>query len=323
MRREYNRKNIYKLLTKGFSVAELRTICMIHFEEVFSELSENSTLTMLVQKLYTHCQSRGLLDELIEALADENPLRFKEFAPYYQDVSTEKEDEIRRKTHSLANSATVDDARMQVTNSGPIRFERPASFQNAAPQKRKILFLAADPKDSRIDLAQEYQEIRREFLEGGQRDAYEWIMPVMAVSFRELMRALSQNPQIVHFSGHGEGDGLYLLDANGFSKKIAAEVLDILFDGLKTITECILLNACHSAEQAKQLSRHGFYVVGYNKAIGDVAARDFAKAFYICISEGNDYLRAARMGLAVLMSVHGISHLSLEVWKDGEQLLGA
>lgn len=63
---------------------------------------------------------------------------------------------------------------------------------------------------------------------------------------------LDVNPQIIHFSGHGEGhDGLVFEDDRGKPKLISGEALAGLFRLFADQVECVVLNRCYSAVQAE------------------------------------------------------------------------
>ena len=91
----------------------------------------------------------------------------------------------------------------------------------------------------------------------------------------DLRRALLDfNPEIVHFCGHGLGDdGLVLENDPGLAQLVPTEALANLFKRFATRgLECVVLNACYSEIQAKEIAEHIDYVVGMSSGIGDDAA---------------------------------------------------
>src|SRR5437016_13261369 len=65
---------------------------------------------------------------------------------------------------------------------------------------------------------------------------------------------LDYAPLVVHFSGHGSPTGdLSLQSESGGPAPVAVNVLANLFQILKSPTECVVLNACHSSAQAQAL----------------------------------------------------------------------
>ena len=75
----------------------------------------------------------------------------------------------------------------------------------------KILLFAANPQGTApLDLAREFREIDEEVGRGKFRDAVELIL-VPGTRPVDLLRKLNENqPQVVHFSSHGDPDHLVL-----------------------------------------------------------------------------------------------------------------
>jgi hypothetical protein len=113
-----------------------------------------------------------------------------------------------------------------------------------------------------------------------------------------MQRAVLEfSPQIVHFSGHGVGEGgLALEDETGQAKLVSAEALAGMFELFADQVECVLLNACYSEVQAKAISRHINYVIGMNRAVGDKAALEFAVGFYDALGAGKSIEFAYKFG---------------------------
>jgi AAA-like domain/CHAT domain len=174
---------------------------------------------------------------------------------------------------------------------------------------KKILILAANPIDLvRLSLDREVGEIRTTLQLSKNRDQFEIAMRG-SVRPNELQQYLYDlQPQIVHFSGHGLGDpmagneprssrkltpildddsqmpqGLMFEDDNGRSKVVSGAALANLIGLFKDQVICVVLNACYSAQQAQEIAKHIPYVVGMNRAIGDIAARKFSQGFYRAI----------------------------------------
>ena len=164
--------------------------------------------------------------------------------------------------------------------------------------KRTILLLAANPLGtSHLCLGEEERDIRTEL----QRTRYcNWfdLQSRWAVRYSDVQTALHEiTPQIVHFSGHGEGqDGLVFQDENGRAKLINSEALANLFQLCAEHVECVVLNACFSDVQAREIALHIPYVIGMKSAIGDRAAREFSIGFYKALGFGKPYSRACEWG---------------------------
>jgi CHAT domain len=66
-----------------------------------------------------------------------------------------------------------------------------------------------------------------------------------AVRPDDLLQLLNQHrPHIVHFSGHGSGEGLSLVGEGGEEKIVSTRALKALFRTLKDNIQLVLLNAC-------------------------------------------------------------------------------
>jgi AAA-like domain/CHAT domain len=153
---------------------------------------------------------------------------------------------------------------------------------------KKILILAANPKNSvPLRLDEEVREIDEGLKRAQMRDRFE-LEQKWAVRPRDVQRAILEfAPQIVHFSGHGVGEGgLALEDELGQAKLVSTGALAGLFELFADQVECVLLNACYSVLQAEAIALHIPYVIGMNQAVGDAAAREFAVGFYDALGAG-------------------------------------
>lgn len=162
----------------------------------------------------------------------------------------------------------------------------------------RILFLGANPRRSQLDLGREVSRIQRDLRMARERDnlvlKQEW-----AVTRDTLMQALLEEPpSIVHFAGHGEKDGIILLDDVGEPQKVSGESLASLFRLFQDTVKCVVLNACWSEAQARAIRQHIPHVVGTRAQISDSAAVAFTIGFYMAIGAGKDIRFAFDMGRA-------------------------
>jgi hypothetical protein len=183
------------------------------------------------------------------------------------------------------------------------------------PPKRVILFLAANPTSTeQLDLVGEFKRIQGAIERSRKREQF-LLVQVWATTDVDLRRALlDSQPEIVHFSGHGAGngppgsrgvvypgkdgpqEGLFFEDAGGQPRLIPGKALAGLFQPFAPQLKCVLLNACYSEIQAKAIGQHIDYVIGMKKAIGDKAAIKFAEGFYDALGAGRDYKEAFELG---------------------------
>ncbi len=163
---------------------------------------------------------------------------------------------------------------------------------------KKILILGANPGNTcRLRLDEEVREIQSALERSRLREEFE-LIPRFAVRIDDLRRALlDNNPEIVHFSGHGDGtDGIALEDNFGHAQLVSTESLSNLFQFFKDTVECVLLNACYSETQAEAIYQHINCVIGMKRAITDIAAIHFSKAFYDGLCAGRSYKEAFNFG---------------------------
>lgn len=167
---------------------------------------------------------------------------------------------------------------------------------------RKLLILTANPRNSeRLRLDEEVRDIEEGLKLARYRDDFR-IVRRSAVRPRDLQRAaIEEAPQMVHFSGHGEGEaGLYFEDSKGNTKRITGDALASLFSLIaqkkKTQIECVVLNGCYSSIQAEAIAQHVPYVVGMQQSVGDQAAIEFAVGFYDAVWSGESVELAFESG---------------------------
>ncbi len=168
-------------------------------------------------------------------------------------------------------------------------------------EKVKILFLSANPLDtSRLRVDKEQREIDHELKMSRSRERFE-LIDAEALRPNDLQQVLLDNePQIVHFSGHGSDEGVVLEDEDGNAKPISTAALASLFRLFKDKVECVVLNACYSETQAKAIGEYVPYVIGMSNAIPDEAALQFSTGFYKAIGAGKSIEFAFDLGINAL-----------------------
>lgn len=182
---------------------------------------------------------------------------------------------------------------------------------------KTILFLSANPRNTtRLSIDKELREIKESIKISGGSDKFN-IEQAEAVGVKEFRRAIDDyNPNIIHFSGHGSADGKIVLQGpNDGSHEINEKVLGDFFEiminqGLPL--ECVVLNACYSEIQAKEIVRSVPNVIGMNNKVKDDTAISFATAFYERLSKGKTYKEAFDVG-KVNVSMEGYSGADLPV----------
>ena len=169
-------------------------------------------------------------------------------------------------------------------------------------QKIKILFLAANPRITpRLALDEEMRAIEQKLRAAEHRDAV-LFQSAWAVRPDDLLQLLNQHqPHVVHFSGHGDGEGLSLAGEDGKERYVSTHALQSLFSTLKDNIQLVVLNACYSREQALALGETIDCVIGMKESIGDTAAIAFASSFYRAIGFGRSIQGAFEQGITSLL----------------------
>ncbi|MBW4568068.1 MAG: CHAT domain-containing protein [Tolypothrix carrinoi HA7290-LM1] len=172
---------------------------------------------------------------------------------------------------------------------------------------KKILILSANPINTgRLRLDKEMREIQLALERSRSCEEFELISRG-AVRIDDLRRALLDNePQVVHFSGHGTGtNGIVLEDSSSDAQLVSTESLSNLFDLFKAKVECVLLNACYSEIQAEIIHRYIDCVIGMEHAVSHIAAINFSTAFYDALGAGRSYAESFEFGRNNI-DLHGI-----------------
>lgn len=163
--------------------------------------------------------------------------------------------------------------------------------------RRKILILGANPIGSpRLNHGKEVREIQEGLQLARYRDYFE-IYSKGALRVGDLQKALLYHePHIVHFSGHGNVNGLWVEDEIGSPARISSDALSGLFKLFSNQVECVVLCACYSEPQAEAINEHIPYVVGMRKEISDNVAIVFAVGFYDALGAGWSVEKAFELG---------------------------
>ena len=177
------------------------------------------------------------------------------------------------------------------------------ALQNQSSERKshiKILLLAANPMTSpRLRIDEEVRAIEEKVCNSKLRDAVQ-IRSRWATRREDLQQALlREEPDVVHFSGHGGGTvGVMLHSAAGTDVSlVSSEALARLFALLKGNIRLVVLNACYSEEQARAIVEEIDFVVGMVDSIGDDGAGAFAAAFYRGLAYGKSVQTAFDLGL--------------------------
>ncbi len=184
-----------------------------------------------------------------------------------------------------------------------------------------VLIVSASPIDQdRLRLGAEFRDIRHALQRSRNREDWK-IESNEAITVDDLRRALlDHNPTILHFSGHGGGQGgLCFEDVDGTSNPAHAEPLARLLHHFKNQLKCIVLNACYSEIQGEVIRNEIDYVIGMNSAVSDASATKFSVAFYDAVFAGTDFRTAFDLGCTSL-DLNNMTDSEVPVFMTGSRL---
>ncbi|MCG3123984.1 MAG: hypothetical protein GIKADHBN_02423 [Phycisphaerales bacterium] len=128
-----------------------------------------------------------------------------------------------------------------------------------------------------------------------------------AADLTSIMDGLNDfTPGIVHFSGHGNGDGIEVDNAKVRRPKGKVVTFDLLAKAVAAVDkppQVIVLNSCHSAGAKKAFLPPALAVVAMGDSISDIAATAFAARFYAAIAAGQSLKAAFDQGVVAVTAV--------------------
>jgi len=160
--------------------------------------------------------------------------------------------------------------------------------------QRTILIIASNPiNTARIQLDKEIKAIQ-DILRSSDKQQQFNLEIETAATFKSIFDALLRHkPEIVHFSGHGDGEkGLCLEGDNGKRQLLSTESLAEIFKLSQDFVKCVVLNACYSKVQANAILPYVDCVIGMTDKIADETAIEFAESYYRSLGLGEDFSRA-------------------------------
>ncbi len=308
------------LLSAFPSKAKLTQMVSFELDWHLEAIAGGQNLSEIVFALIQHAESEGATSKLLTAARNRNPGNptLRNFAqslsqpPKVVTPSSQSDDvSLGQVNNGGTNFQTQATGNSQVNQANTINiYNNPASptAPASSASTKTILFLASNPKDTgRLRLDQERREIDESLRRSQKRDQFT-LESKGAIRPRDFRRhLLDHNPQIIHFSGHGEAAtdlepaGLYFEDEIGNAKLISTDQLAATFELFAEQIECVLLNACHSRDQAEAIAQNIPYVIGMKRPISDKAAIEFATSFYDAIGSGRDIPFAFKLACSQLV----------------------
>jgi hypothetical protein len=160
-------------------------------------------------------------------LADANKREGDRQKRHEVEARRQREQEERRRSHlDAAQAREVTELRQRT-----VHLEQElVALRAKAPQQITVLFLAGTPEGGleRLRLDREFREIEDQLLRSEYRDRIN-VAIAHAVRINDILPAFNRHdPDVVHFSGHGDTDTLLLESADGRPHELSEEHLGLL-----------------------------------------------------------------------------------------------
>ncbi|HEX8455491.1 MAG TPA: CHAT domain-containing protein [Longimicrobium sp.] len=167
-------------------------------------------------------------------------------------------------------------------------------------KKIKVLFFAADPTSvlpknptEPLQLGADMREIRKRVEEDGRPSTLDFDCQFDARPKDLVERLRRTRPRIVHFSGHGNLQGLMFTSPSGAGAQLVTgaalkEFLKVFPHEIRLVN----LSACYSRDQAESIAEVVGCAIGTPGGIADEDAIEFNAAFYGFIARGESVQNA-------------------------------
>lgn len=234
----------------------------------------------------------------------------------HQKVSKQKALETAEKADRTAISKAAEQERRKDTSHVRMMsiLQRPLAIIPPKREPLRVLYLTTNPDMLSGGGLRTDAEVRmvQQALRGSKyRDRVE-VSYLPAATREDLMQGMNdKRPHVIHFSGHGGGKGIQF--DNGSVDRPVGFVMDfaILARCLAATDETpklLVLNACDTLEGAEVLLASVPVVIAMSESITDIAAANFATAFYAAIASAQSVgkaLEQAKLALEFLPSGEG------------------
>jgi hypothetical protein len=170
-----------------------------------------------------------------------------------------------------------------------------------------VLYLMANPiKRQALRMDAEVSKVSEEIRRSRFRDNIA-LHQLPAANLDAIIHGLNDHrPRIVHFSGHGNSDGV-AVDGGGIKRTkrqfVTFETLGRALRATDTPPDVVVLNACNSAGARNALLASTKAIVVMQDSISDVGAVAFATKFYGGIASGQSLKSSFEQGVIAIESV--------------------
>jgi hypothetical protein len=174
------------------------------------------------------------------------------------------------------------------------------------PEKLRVLYLTASPEpDSPLRTDAEVNNVLKALRGAKHRDLIELHLRPAATP-QDLMDGINDvRPHVIHFSGHGGGQGLLFDNASldqPEGREISFDLLARFLGATDTPPSLLVLNACDTLDGSDLLLEVAPIVIAMADSVGDMAAGVFATQFYAGIASAQSVGAALRQAKAIMES---------------------
>lgn len=186
---------------------------------------------------------------------------------------------------------------------------------------KTVLYFSASSALNPLGVDYEFSKIK-DAIQNSSEPRLELLLPIMASTLENFVLELHKHhPYIIHFSGHGTGDGLVFVTADNQDKIISNDILEEVFKGVSSYASLVVLNACYSSAQARKISEMGLLVAGMNYRVSDAASISLSARLYRFINGGMETEEAIRQTKVLLASELPAEKDVFELFKNGQKIL--
>ena len=203
----------------------------------------------------------------------------------------------------------------------PVRV-RGTPRKQISKQKLRVLYLLANPASQEsLRTDAEFRLVQDEVRGSKHRAKIELIISPAADTKSILNGINDHRPQIVHFSGHGGNNGIWLDDGKVHKSIGRSMGFDLLTETLSATTappRLLVLNACDTLAGAKRILEAVEVVIAMSDSISDIGAATFAAQFYAAIASAQPISAALKQGILAMKAASLTdAHLPQMVFRKG------
>lgn len=166
--------------------------------------------------------------------------------------------------------------------------------------KKSVLFCESNPLIDKNLLSNiEFREIEEIILNRNNRLQLKVKFGLSLIRFIQLINEFK--PNIVHFTGFSNEEGIYFHNKADESEFIKSESFENYFEIVANQIDCIFFNTFISEKLAKRISTQKVFVIGFNGVIESLGAIEFATGFYTALGYGNGYKTAFDVGYQTII----------------------